>query len=294
MDKLRREQFQVVVAKSEGDSVEEVEAILSEAGFSFQTTEAGLAGIAVVAEAKPNAIVLLGFSDETKSWVLNFVEDNPTAPAVLVIAQEDVLSHAPGWLYDAVAPEKAGLALAHRLDRALLYSDMVRLSDSRSEKLGLSRAQIGMLSMVDVVTGLFNRRYFEKHLAESFATAKRYERVLTCLLVRIDNFPSLLEVYGPERSNDVLDTIALALSTVIRQADTAARIDDDMFGFLLPETPEEGATRLVQRLEERFDRTEYPHNADVHVSASHSQISDEHLSGDDLLDEALESFPQAE
>ena len=292
MDKLRREQFQVVVAKSEERSVEDVEAVLSEAGFSFQTAAVGLEGIAVVAEAKPNAIVLLGFSDEAKSWVLNFVEDNPTAPAVLAIESEDVLSHAPGWLYDAVAPERISVALPHRLDRALLYSDMVRLSDSRSEKLGLSRAQIGMLSMVDVVTGLFNRRYFEKHLAESFATAKRYDRELTCLLVRIDNFSSLVSAYGMERSNDVLDTIALALSTVIRQADTAARIDDDMFGFLLPETPEEGATRLVQRLEERFERTEYPHKADVHVSASHSQVNDEHLSGDDLLEEALENLPQ--
>ena len=294
MDKLRREQFQVVVAKPEDHSADDAEAVLTEAGFTFLTTAIGLEGLSTVATAKPNAIVLLGFSDDAKSWVLNFVEDNPTAPAVLAVASEDSLAHAPGWLYDAVDPARLSVALPHRLDRALLYSDMVRLSDSRSEKLGLSRAQIGMLSMVDVVTGLFNRRYFEKHLAESFATAKRYERLLTCLLVRIDNYPSLLSIYGSERSNDVLDTIALALSTVIRQADTAARIDDDLFGFLLPETPEEGASRLVQRLEERFERTEYPHKADVHISASHAQVSDDHLGGDDLLTEALESLPVRE
>ena len=89
----------------------------------------------------------------------------------------------------------------------------------------------------------------------------------------------------------MLDTIALALSTVIRQADIAARIQSDVFGFLLPETTEEGAQRLIQRLIARFKQTDFPHNSRVGVEASYSEMSEEHQEGDALLTEAMARLP---
>lgn len=290
MDQGRREQFQVVVATSQDESSAEVEATLAASGYSFEVTTVGLEGLSVVGKLKPNAIVMVGFGEKARDWVLNFIEGNPTPPTIVAVAGAGVLGNAPDWLYDVAHPEELGAALPHRLDRALDYSDMVRLSDARSEKLGLSKAQIGLLSMVDVVTGLFNRRYFDKHLEESFAAAKRYDRTLALLVVRIENLHELQERFGDERTNDVLDTIALTFSQVIRLADTAARIDNNLFGFLLPETPAEGAIRLVERLNERFANANYPHDAEVVVTAAHASVSAEQDGHRALLDEALSNL----
>lgn len=293
MTEVRREQFEVVVAVAPGQSGGAVEDALSHSGFRFHSTEAGLEGLGLVAKIRPHSIVLVGFDSGVRDWVLNFVEGNEDAPTVIAVAEGDVLTDGGDWLYDVVRPDQVASVLPHRLERALRYRDMERLVGNRNESLGRFKAQIGMLSMVDVTTGLFNRRYFDKHLVESFAAARRYERPLTCLLVRIDNLGGLAEQYGAEPANDILDTIALALSSVIRQADTAARIDEDIFGFLLPETPEGGADRLVQRLLETFEGTEFPHNAVIQVSASHSQVKADHASGAQMLGEAVESLPAA-
>jgi len=283
--------FEVVVAAKADVDTGLVERVLNAAGYRLHVVTPDLHGLKAAAGVKPNAIVTVGLDEAIRGWILNFVEDNETPPSVVTIGSPDLLPEAPVWLYDIVSPDEIRNALAYRVALALTYSDMVRLTSERTQKLGLSRTQIRMLSMVDVVTGLFNRRYFEKHLAESFAAAKRYTRPLTCLVVRIDNFADLQADLGNERSNDVLDTIAEAFASVIRRADTAARIDDDLFGFLLPETPQAGADRLVERLQERFERAEYPHGADVKVSAAVVELAEAHSSDKALLDTALSGLP---
>ncbi len=190
-----------------------------------------------------------------------------------------------------VEPGEVAGALVHRLLRALSFDDMRRLSAQRAEKLGLSGAQLRMVSMIDVVTGLFNRRYFRKHLRESFAGARRYQRPLTLLLLRIESFRELLNAWGTEGTNDVLDSVALAITTVIREADIAARLDEDVFGFLLPETTEEGASSLVQRLMARFKTARFPHNSDIEMVYAYAQLEADHNDGSDLLDATLLKLP---
>jgi diguanylate cyclase (GGDEF)-like protein len=291
MELIRPDQLNIVVASRDGNPDPAIDAALRMAGFRGHWVSLNLDGLRKAAEIKPSAIVLLGLGEDWTSWVLNFVEKNPEAPAVIAVGEEADLASSEEWLYDIVSPTAVGAALAHRLKRALVYEDMRRLCSERTHKLGLSRAQIGMISMIDVVTGLFNRRYFKKHLRESFASAKRYHRPLSCLLVRIENFPSLSDSLGKEPANDILDTIALALSTVIRQADIAARIEEDIFGFLLPETTAEGAQRLVQRLVARFKQTEFPHHANIGVEASFAELSDAQQEASDLLTEAMAKLP---
>lgn len=287
MNVTSNEHFEIVLAAAGDTDTSLIERVLGAAGYRLHRVTPDLAGLTAAAGVKPSGIVLVGLSSAASEWVLNFVEENPTPPGIVAVAESDVLAESPEWLYDVVGPDEVRSALAYRLGLALRFADMKRLAAIRTEKLGLSRTQIQMISMVDVVTGLFNRRYFEKKLAESFAGSKRYDRPLTCLVVRLENLVELQRTLGTERSNDVLDTVAEAFASVIRKADTAARIDDDLFAFLLPETPEEGAKRLVERLLERFDTTEYPHGADVHIQAGVASVHADQAVPHDLLDEAL-------
>ena len=288
---VRPDQCDIVIASVDGQIPSPIESTLTVAGFVCFTAKVGLEGLSEVAKIKPCAIVTVGLADSIKDWLLNFVDGNPDAPIIVAVEEVAALSGAPDWLYDVVEPGEVAGALVHRLLRALSFDDMRRLSAQRAEKLGLSGAQLRMVSMIDVVTGLFNRRYFRKHLRESFAGARRYQRPLTLLLLRIESFRELLNAWGTEGTNDVLDSVALAITTVIREADIAARLDEDVFGFLLPETTEEGASSLVQRLMARFKTARFPHNSDIEMVYAYAQLEADHNDGSDLLDATLLKLP---
>lgn len=291
MQPLRADVSKIAVASTTGEDSLNVGAVLEQAGIDFDLVKTDLRGLSQVASAKPAAIILIGFEESIQDWVLNFVENNPEGPTILAVAQSTVLKNPPEWLYDVADPTDINNCLVHRIRRAFRYRDMARLSAAGVEELGLSGAQLRMVSMVDVVTGLFNRRYFRKHLRESYAAARRYQRPLATLVVRIENLSDYAEKLGEERSNDILDSVALALSSIIREADIAARIDDDLFGFLLPETNRDGAKRLVDRLTERIMGVEHPHQVDVNVSSGFAELSDQHRGSDALLQAALDALP---
>lgn len=291
MQPLRADVSKIAVASTTGEDSLNVGAVLEQAGIGFDLVKTDLHGLSQVANAKPAAILLIGFEESSQDWVLNFVENNPEGPAILAVAQSMVLKNPPEWLYDVADPTDIANCLPHRIRRALRYRDMARLSAGGVEELGLSGAQLRMVSMVDVVTGLFNRRYFRKHLRESYAAARRYQRPLAVLVVRIENLSEYVEKLGEERSNDILDSVALALSSIIREADIAARIDDDLFGFLLPETNRDGARRLVDRLTERIMGVDHPHQVDVTVTSGFAELSDQHRGSDALLQAALDNLP---
>lgn len=291
MERVRPQEIDVVVATRPGDDEVPVTSVLERAGFRCHTVSADLSGLSRMSDIRPKAIVVMSLEDSTRDWVLNFVDGNPEAPAVVAVGGASLLGDAPEWLYDVVGPDELGDALDHRLKQAVSFQDMRRLAAASAEELGRSGAHIRMVSMIDVVTGLFNRRYFKKHLRESYAGARRYQRPLTCLLVRIEGLSALVDELGQERTNDILDSVALAITTVIRESDIAARIDDDLFGFLLPETTAEGANGLLQRLLTRLKTAQYPHGDDIRVTYSHAELLDSHPDGQALLDAALAALP---
>jgi diguanylate cyclase (GGDEF)-like protein len=280
MEAVRPEEIDVVVAaRPEDEQGSTVVERLEEAGFMCHRIVYGLEGLTRVATIRPQAIVVLGLDEAARDWLLNFVDENEEAPAVIAVGERALLTDAPPWLYDVVTPQELDDALVHRLTRAVSFQDMRRLAGRSTEELGRSGTHIRMISMIDVVTGLFNRRYFKKHLRESYAGARRYQRPLTCLVLRVEGLRELIADRGQERTNDVLDSVAMAITTVIRESDIAARIDDDLFAFLLPETTAEGAAGLVQRLMTRLKTARLPYGADVSFSTAHAELKDHHPDG---------------
>jgi diguanylate cyclase (GGDEF)-like protein len=288
MERIRPEEIDVVVAaQPDDDDGARVERLLRAAGFVCHRAPFGLEGLSRVAGIRPQAIVILGLDTPERDWLLNFVDENPDAPAVVAVGPTALLEGAPQWLYDVVPPEELEVALVRRVERAVAFQDMRRLAGASTEELGRSGAHIRMVSMIDVVTGLFNRRYFKKHLRESYSGARRYRRPLTCLVLRVEGLRELIADRGQERTNDVLDSVALAITTVIRESDIAARIDDDMFAFLLPETTEEGASGLVQRLIARLRAAKLPYDANVSFTTAHGELKDWHPDGQSLMDSVV-------
>jgi two-component system cell cycle response regulator len=99
-------------------------------------------------------------------------------------------------------------------------------------------------ALVDPLTGLFNRRAFERKIEEEFERATRYRHELSLLLLDVDNFKRINDTYGHHWGDQVLKQIAETLRSKTRRSDYPARVGGEEFTLILPETDLESALRV--------------------------------------------------
>jgi diguanylate cyclase (GGDEF)-like protein len=106
-----------------------------------------------------------------------------------------------------------------------------------------------LLTDIDAVTGIHNRRYFSETLARECARARRYERALALLVLEIDDFEEMNERLGRPAGDDVLAAVAQGLLATVRESDVACRIGGDEFAVILPEAGARDAEQLLGRIQ---------------------------------------------
>jgi two-component system cell cycle response regulator len=115
----------------------------------------------------------------------------------------------------------------------------------------LLHEQAQRLSMTDALTGTGNRRFLEVTLAREVERARRYGRPVTLLMVDIDRFKRVNDEYGHLRGDEVLVGVAGKLEESVRHGiDIVARYGGEEFVVVLPETGEEGARVVAERIRE--------------------------------------------
>jgi diguanylate cyclase (GGDEF)-like protein len=100
----------------------------------------------------------------------------------------------------------------------------------------------------DFLTGLPNRQAFQQRIMEERERSLRYERALSLLMVDIDNFKSVNDVFGHHWGDIVLQKVAEQLNKAIRKIDFIARIGGEEFVIILPETDLNGAFEVANRV----------------------------------------------
>ena len=104
------------------------------------------------------------------------------------------------------------------------------------------------LSLVDPVTGTFDRRYLDEIIPREAARADRRETTLSFVKVTIDRFDTIDPTKGFELGNKVLKETAQLLKRVFRPTDIIVRYGPADFLVILPETAKHGAMMAVRRL----------------------------------------------
>jgi diguanylate cyclase (GGDEF)-like protein len=103
-------------------------------------------------------------------------------------------------------------------------------------------------SYVDALTGLPNRRGFERALNGEIAAAARTGASLSLVELNLDRFHAINDEHGYRSGDEVLQQIVRAWLPLLGPVDALARLSGDRFAVLMPSTPEQSALALADRL----------------------------------------------
>ena len=167
-----------------------------------------------------------------------------------------------------VAPPKASRALASEQNSASLAAEIERLR----EQLRMSEAHVEKLEKPaheDALTGLLNRRGFERAFQQAIAYLKRYGGAAALLYLDLDRFKPVNDSYGHAVGDVVLQEVARLLLGGVRASDLAARIGGDEFALVLWNLDAGQMAAKMQALEELVDNATFAvrgTNLDIGVS----------------------------
>jgi diguanylate cyclase (GGDEF)-like protein len=104
------------------------------------------------------------------------------------------------------------------------------------------------LSLMDGLTGIWNRRYFQMQFRQVLATATRFERPFSILMLDLDFFKRVNDTYGHQRGDAILIEFAHRVNGTLREIDTFSRYGGEEFICLLSETDVEGARTTAEKI----------------------------------------------
>ncbi|NSW92552.1 PAS domain S-box protein [Gudongella oleilytica] len=114
------------------------------------------------------------------------------------------------------------------------------------------------LSVVDVLTNAYNRRYFTQKLEEEIERARRTDGKFSLVMLDIDRFKRINDNFGHNAGDLVLKSMTEMIKNRIRKIDTLARWGGEEFVILLPDTTVNNAARLAEELRESLSQMDIP------------------------------------
>lgn len=150
----------------------------------------------------------------------------------------------------------------HERNRLLEQEVRERLADLQQAKKRLEslNAELESEVITDALTGISNRRHFDRLLHEALVEAKVSKDVLSLIMVDIDFFKGYNDCYGHTKGDDILGYVARNMnSSLYRPSDKVARYGGEEFAVIAPRTDEAGIKLLAERLRQGVRNLSIPH-----------------------------------
>lgn len=135
----------------------------------------------------------------------------------------------------------------------LMGTDITALK-STEHKLNRALQELQQLAATDPLTQVANRRSFFERAGEELIRAHRYQRPLSLVVLDIDYFKQINDLYGHQTGDDVLTWVAAFYQQRLRRSDFFARLGGEEFVILLPETDSRTALDLAERLRQELEQ----------------------------------------
>ena len=124
------------------------------------------------------------------------------------------------------------------------------------------------MAVTDDMTGLYNRRYFDRHLGVMLSKAQSQDRDMALMILDIDHFKSVNDNYGHDIGDAVLREFAARLKRNIRGVDLACRFGGEEFVVLMPDTDYRQAETIAERVRQSISERSFEIGADRHLSVT--------------------------
>ncbi len=152
------------------------------------------------------------------------------------------------------------------------------------------------MSVLDGLTGLYNRRQFEISLEQEYNRTRRHPSDFSLAILDIDFFKKVNDNYGHQYGDYVLKTVAMLMKQSFRKTDLLYRYGGEELVMIMPETNIEGALIPVQRLRRMVEEYDFDYNgvkAKVTVSIGLTMNYPNFNSSAEILKSADESLYKA-
>ncbi|MGB8508599.1 MAG: diguanylate cyclase, partial [Pyrinomonadaceae bacterium] len=222
--------FNILVVDDEPDKRELIAVALRYEGYEVQTAVDGVEGLAAVESCQPDLIITDVMMPRMDGYeMIRRVRSNPQTRFIPVIIQ----SAARGGAQDILRGSEVG-ALGYITDPTDL--DLLRARSRTLLEFKNYLDSCEEAAFTDHLTGLANRRRFERQLEREVARAARYGHPFCLLLLDIDNFKEVNDKAGHDAGDEALRLVGNCIQASTRGIDTGARIGGDEFAVILPET----------------------------------------------------------
>ncbi|MGZ8228362.1 MAG: EAL domain-containing protein [Burkholderiales bacterium] len=221
----------------------------------------------ITTDAKGGVEYLNPVAERYTGWTTAEARGRPLAEVYRIVDERtgkglDAAAHAA----DGPAAEEAGAVSVRLVDRngrecPIRYSH-APIQDHDGRALGMivvfhDISQIRAMAQQllwqashDALTGLVNRREFERRLGELIDTARSQSREHALMFMDLDNFKAVNDTCGHTAGDELLRQLTSVMLSRMRGSDTLARLGGDEFGALLESCPFEQALRIANAMRE--------------------------------------------
>ena len=246
------EKSSVLVVDDDPDKRMLLTVALQMAGYEVRTANDGEEGFAAVISYQPDLIITDVMMPRMDGYELaRRIRANPQTRFIPIIIQTAARNDAQ----DARRGAEVG-ALGYITDPTDIDLLLARARTLLDFKTYLDTCEEA--AFTDHLTGLANRRRFERQLEREVTRTLRYGRPFCLLLLDIDWFKDVNDTYGHEVGDEAIRRLAIILQAGTRGIDTAARIGGEEFAVILTETDFEGGLEVAERLRLAIKTAEVP------------------------------------
>jgi len=257
----------------------------SDPPFAIEHVSTFEAGIERLAQGHVDVVLLdLDLPDSRGlDTVMRTVAANLQMPIIVLCEADDVL------LSTEVIGRGAQDCLAKRgLEQPMLVRTMWHAIQRHAMQSALTH-----MSLVDELTGLYNRRGFLALAEQQMKLAQRTSKPLTLAFADLDNLKGINDTYGHNSGDEAIIRAAEALRRAFRNSDIIGRMGGDEFTVLMVDSGEEGRTiidnRMRQILEEMNLRLKLPFEVSLSLGTARFE-PDKNMSVEELIRKADKSL----
>ncbi len=266
----------VLVVDDEPDKRSLLAFALESEGYEVHTAEDGELGLSAVETYQPDLIVTDVMMPRMDGYeMVRRIRSNPQTKFIPVIIQ----SAARNQSRDVRFGSELG-ALGYLTDPTDLDLLRARARTLLEFKQYLDTCREA--AFTDHLTGLANRRRFERQLEREVARTERYGRPFCLLILDVDLFKEVNDARGHEAGDETLRRVAEVIQSGTRGIDTGARIGGDEFAVILPETAFERGLEVAERICVAVHSLDLGPDGGVTVSVGVAEFPTCARGGDDL------------